>query len=769
MSSEQQNTSTPVPPGRANRMCVARWCGLLALVACGLMAVARLWLAVTPPSDLDAITAHTPSGTLLDRDGVMLHVSLNAADAWCLPRDLDAFSPHLIAATLAAEDQRFRWHPGVDPVAVARAVIGRLTGGARSGASTLTMQVVKLSGQDSSTWTGKAVQAAAALQLDASLDKDAILALYLNKAPYGQNLIGAEAAARRYFGKPARELTVAEAALLAGLPKAPSRYQPFRHAEAARARRAYVLRRMAADGWITEAQRAAADAAPLGVAWNDFPRHAPHLAEQFSARLAKGEAVRVTLKHELQARIESQVVKYLKRFDNEVSNAAVMVVDAPSGEVLVRVGSAGFHSVPGGQVDICAAPRSPGSTLKPFTYALAMERGLLYPTEKLLDDTIDFGSYAPENFDGIFNGLVSTAQALQLSLNVPAVAALDRVGLPEMQRFLQDSGITTLTHAPAHYGLGLTLGNCGIRMDELTAAYAMLANLGEYRPLRIDPATPDTPPRRMLRADTALAVYAMLEHPFPKEPAATLVRASNVNPRVCWKTGTSTGYHDAWTVAFNRQYIVSVWVGNADGKASSRLVGALAALPLAGSIFRALPAQNTPTWPDTTGLQRDAEICSLTGLPSNPLCPNVEHALLPASQFLNRRCDVHRPAPGRIYAERWPADARHWDLARIGKSIDVAVNNEESMRRQALKITAPTEGAAYVLTGEPGGDRVLLRGSVSEDVELHWYQNGAYLGSSAPGRPLYLPLSAGEQRLTCMAPGGESDTVRYTVNLPGAG
>jgi penicillin-binding protein 1C len=739
------------------------WAGSLLGVLFAFACAATLFL----PIDITPVRALHPSGVLLDRHGATLHSSLNAEESWCFPRTLDAFGPHLIAATLAAEDQRFWTHPGVDPVAMVRAAWRRLGGGVRSGASTLTMQVVNLAGHDSRSWRGKLLQMHRALRVERHLDKDTILALYLNKAPYGLNLIGAEAAAQRYFGKPARELTLPEAALLAGLPKAPSRYQPFRHPEAARARRAYVLRRMAADGSISPEAYAAADAAPLGAAWHDFPKYAPHLAKTYAQQLGAGLPVQVTLDRSLQERIESQAARYLKRFDNAVTNAAVMVVDAPSGEVLARVGSAGFHTVPGGQVDICTAPRSPGSTLKPFTYALAIERGLLYPTEKLLDDTIDFGSYAPENFDGIFNGLVSAAQALQLSLNVPAVAALDRVGLSEMQTFLQGAGISTLVHAPAHYGLGLTLGNCGIRLDELTAAYTALANLGEYRPLRIEAGQPLPEARAILRPDTALALYGMLEHPFPREPAANLVRASNVSPRVCWKTGTSTGYHDAWTVAFNRQYVVTVWVGNADGKPSSRLVGALAALPLAGSIFRALPASNTPSWPDTTGLQRDAEVCSLTGLPSNPLCPHVEHALLLKGQYLNRRCDVHRPAPGRIYTERWPADARNWDLARIGDTVALPMDTASDVRKQALKISAPSQGATYILTGEPGGDRVLLRGSVDDEVTLHWYLNGAYLGSSAPGQPLYLSLSEGEHRLTCMAPAGESDTVQFKVKAPG--
>ena len=704
---------------------------------------------------------------MLDRDGGILFASLNADDAWCFPQPLEAFGPNLIAATLAAEDQRFHAHPGVDPVAIARALTARFTGGPRSGASTLTMQVVNLSGHQSRSAWGKLVQAHRALRLDARMDKDEILALYLNKAPYGMNLIGAEAAAQRYFGKPARELTLAEAALLAGLPKAPSRYQPLRHGDAARARRAYVLRRMEEDGSISGDERARAEAAPLGAAWHEFPKRAPHLAKQFEGALAQGQAVPLTLNGALQAHVESLLPRYLRRFDNAVTNAAVMVVDAASGEVIARAGSAGYHTVPGGQVDICTAPRSPGSTLKPFTYALAIERGLMYPTEKLLDDTIDFGSYAPENFDGVFNGLVSASQALQLSLNVPAVAALDRVGLPEMQTFLEQAGISTLTHAPAHYGLGLTLGNCGVRLDELCAAYVALANVGAYRPLSIEPRELPAETRQVMRPDTALALYTMLEHPFPKEPAAAMVRASNVLPRVCWKTGTSTGFHDAWTVAFNRQYVVGVWVGNADGKASPRLVGALAALPLAADVFRALPASNAPSWPDTTGLQREALVCARSGLPANALCAQTETAQLPSGQFLNRRCDVHRPAPGGGTVERWPADARHWDLAKIDAALALPEPATALARSQSLRITTPVEGAEYVLTGEPEGDRLLLRGSVDTEMPLHWYQNGRYLGESNPNAPLYLPLASGEYTLTCMADQGATDSVRYTVSAPG--
>jgi penicillin-binding protein 1C len=732
------------------------------LIAGVLLAAVAAMATPFIPLDTPPYLGVKASGRMLDRHGSVLFVALNDEDNWCFPRELSEFSPRLIAATLAAEDQRFYQHPGVDPVAIARAVKGRLSGGARSGASTLTMQVVNLGGHRSGSWWGKLVQAHTALRLDAQTGKDSILAAYLNKAPYGFNLIGAEAASQRYFGKSAGELTLAEAALLAGLPKAPTRFQPLRAPERARARRSYVLRRMQEDGAISAAEREAAEAAPLGAAWNDFPRLAPHLAREHSAAMKSGGEARVTLDAAIQARTEEIVRRYLRRFDNEITNAAVMVVDVDTAKVLARVGSADYWKAPGGQVDMCSALRSPGSALKPFTFALAMERGLLYPAEKLLDDTIDFGSYAPENFDGIFNGLVSAGQALQMSLNVPAVAMLDRVGLSEMQRFLQRAGISTLLHAPSHYGLGLTLGNCGIRLDELCGAYLMLARMGEWRAIQHT----DTVPQegvRLLRPDTAYAIYRMLEHPFPREMPGALVKSSTPPTRVCWKTGTSTGFHDAWTVAFNRHYVVGVWTGNADGRPSPRLVGALAALPLAGTIFRALPARSTPAWPDDAGLEQLATVCAVSGLPVGTSCPTTEAAPFPSGMFLNRKCDVHHPGPDGAAVERWPADARHWDLANIGSTVSTSAHAREAARKQALRIVTPADGAHYVLTGEPEGDRILLRASVEEEVLLHWYQDGVYLGDSAAGQPRYLSLSKGGHALTCMAPEGMADTVRFTV------
>lgn len=731
--------------------------------------IAATWVAIVSfPIDARAYLATQASGALLDRNGQPLYQFLNAEEAWCFPQKLDGFSTKLIEATLAVEDQRFYRHHGVDPVAVLRAAWQNLRGQrVHSGASTVTMQVLRLGGGYRRTVGWKLWQAYSALRLERAADKDSILTAYLNKAPYGLNLVGAEAAAQRYFGKPARELTTPEAALLAGLPKAPTTFEPLSRPVAAKQRRDYVLARMCDEGYLSPIACAAAQAEPLGVTRHAFAQRAPHLAIAHRAEMKNGGTVRTLLDGEIQAVAEETAEKYLKRFDNEITNAAIMVVNPATAEVLARVGSAGFFSgVPGREVDICTAARSPGSALKPFTYGLAMQQGLLYPTEKLLDDTIDFGEYSPTNFDGIFNGLISARDALQMSLNVPAVAALDRVGIGPMYSFLQSAGFSTLTELPEHYGLGLTLGNCGVRLDELAAAYTMLANLGEYRPLRLFETDPDSVPRRLLDRGVALALYDMLEHPFPRENAKDLVGTSGVKTRVCWKTGTSTGFHDAWTVAYNRQYVVAVWVGNSDGRPSQRLIGALAALPLAAGLFRELEPKSTPAWPAAGDEMTKVDICALTGLPATAWCPRRETRTLPTCIFLNRRCDVHYPGTDGVgIVERWPGDARDWDLANVSRPVTVSPKRQDTgyTRKQELRITAPAAESRFVFTGEPGGDQVRLQTSLDGLAAVHWYLDDRFLGTSTPETPLFLSLKPGEHRLTCLAGEGTTDAVRFAV------
>lgn len=758
-----------------NKNAIRRWCLRLSvsLVFCCFTSVCIAWLALEryclPLEQPERYTAIQHSGEMQDHSGRLMYVFLNKGDQWCFPRPLDAMSPWLIQATLAAEDQRFYRHRGVDPVAVFRAALQNVLGRrVASGASTLTMQVVKMSDPVPRTLSGKIAQAWTALRLEKTLSKATILDTYLNKAPYGLNLTGAEAAARRYFGKPASELTAPEAALLAGLPKSPVALQPLKHPERAQARRDYVLRRMRTEGFLDEAAYARAVAAPLGAAWREFPRQAPHLAMRLREEIREQGVVRTTLDAPLQERVEHLARRHLPRFDGEITNAAVMVIDAVSGEILARIGGTGFFTDrQTGQVDLCRAARSPGSALKPFTYAFAIKKQLLYPSEQLLDDSLDYGLYNPANFDGEYNGLVSVSEALHYSLNVPAVMTLERLGASAFLDELRRIGFSTLDRDAAHYGLGLTIGNCVVTLEELAGAYAMLANEGVYRPIRILAEERPAAGQRVLERGVALSLYQMLDYPLPQELSRSLVRTQGAPLRVCWKTGTSTGYHDAWSIAFNRRYVVAVWLGNNDGRPSRRLIGARAALPLAEKIFRVLEPGSGPTWPETGNDLREVIVCARTGLPASPWCPVTEKTPMPRTQYLHRRCDVHSPAPDGRIVENWPGAPRGWDLAHVRNTVPENTSTETApVQTVALRIQAPADKAQFILTGETGGDRIRLRATAEDSAPLHWYLNDKYLGLSQPETPLFLDLRPGTHKLACMAPNGVLDTVRFEVLPP---
>lgn len=738
--------------------------------ASALLALAAAATIVAWPMDTAAYLAVRPSAELEDRAGRFLHGFLNADEQWCFERDIDDISPHLVQATIAAEDRRFYQHHGIDPAAILRALWQNLRAkSVVSGASTLTMQVAKHKRNDGvprrRSLRAKAAEAIAAVRLDARVSKQKILRAYLNTAPYGANLVGCEAAARRYFGKGAKELSIPEAALLAALPKAPTRLMPLKHYRRARDRRNYVLRRMADNGAITKDELARAVDAPLGVRHHTFPTPAPHFAARFAQKARGAGRITTTLDRSTQERTAQLVRQALAPLRAEVASAAVVVIDVPTGAVRAYVGSGDFNAANAGQVDACRALRSPGSAVKPFTYALAIERDKLYTHEILLDDTLDYGLYAPDNFDGAFRGHVSAIEALRASLNVPAVTVLHRLGIEKTRRFYVRAGLSTVTRSADVYGLGLTLGNCEVRLEEIAAAYAMLARLGVDLPLTYFPAPSTRPARRCLSRGTCLEIYQMLERPLPGNLDTGRSSATAHQPRFCWKTGTSTRFRDAWAFVFNAHYAVGVWFGNPDGAPSHRLVGARTALPLAHAVFLSLPRLNAPEWPAPGNDRHQVRICAASGLPESQWCPATRTVSLPRHQYLHRRCDVHYPAAAGRVIERWPGEAKGWDLAHV-RAPRPGPKRPTVRSVETLRITQPADGAEYVLTGEAHGDRIRLRASIDQHLTLYWYLDDRYLGSSRPGDPVYLDLEPGPRRIACMTPDGTRHNVAFTVIDP---
>lgn len=757
-------------PVRKAAVCVLVVAALAVLVFVCQSAMMRSVACLLPRLDTASYLETCSSPVMLDREGRLLYTFLNADEQWSFPVNMDAISPYLVKATLAAEDKRFYDHAGVDLFAVLRAAGSNARKGrVVSGASTLTMQLVKRRQAARRGVQSKATQALTALRLEKCADKSEILEAYFNTAPYGGNLVGVESASRRYFGKTVSELTLNEAALLAGLPKSPTTMNPLLYPERALVRRNTVLGRMRKEGHITEDQWREAVACPLGASWHEFPRLTPHIAQSLRERIRSESPLALTIDGALQARLETLVREHLLQFDNQINNAALMVVDTCSGEVLARVGSADFNNgLIQGQYDACRALRAPGSALKPFVYALAMEQQRLYPTEALLDRNLDYGVYNPNNFDGEFNGLVSAGEALRWSLNIPAVQILGRVGVEPAVEFLRNLGFGGLIRAPEYYGLGLVLGNCEVRLETLVNAYLVLARLGMAQDAVLISGDPAPESRRILSEGVALALWYMLEQPFPDEPWTNLVRPNDRTPRLCWKTGTSSGYRDAWAVAFNRHYVVGAWLGNTDNHSSPELIGARAALPLVARVFRSLPVPAAPAWPSVEGRLVEVDICAETGLPAGRWCPVTSKAMFPAELYLHRRCDVHRPGKDGAVEVHWPAETRNWDLASVpsDEKNDPPVADEvdsKRSRQRKLAIKTPVQNATYVLSGEQGTDRIRLEANAGRET-LQWYCNGRYLGASDGDTPLFMELTPGKQQVSCMTAGGQTDKVTFVVS-----
>ncbi|MFT4257584.1 MAG: penicillin-binding protein 1C [Pseudoxanthomonas sp.] len=591
-------------------------------------------------------------------DGTPLRAFADAEGVWRYPATPQSVSPLYVQALLAYEDNWFRWHAGVNPVAMLRAAWQWLRHGRIvSGGSTLTMQVVRiLDGEGGSAATrtpwGKARQALRALQLEAHLSKDEILQLYLERAPFGGVIEGVEAASWAYLGKPSSRLSQAEAALLAVLPQSPSRLRPDRHPDAARAARDKVLRRMQTLGAWSAAEVEDAMIEPVVARSLKPPLSAALLAQRL--RTADPEAARITstLDADLQRTLEERVAAYFSSLPERTS-AALLVVDNATMETRAYVGSLQFGDVKRlGHVDMVRASRSPGSTLKPFLYGLALEDGLIHSESLLIDAPQGIGGYRPGNFGLAYNGPIGAAEALRLSLNVPAVDVLDRVGPARLAARLANGGVDLQFPRGAPPNLAMILGGAGARLQDLVGAFAAFNRDGVAGRVRYRPEDPRID-RRLLAPGAAWIVREMLEaNPRPGHAWDTFDTGGR--PKVAWKTGTSYGFRDAWALGGTRRYTVGVWVGRPDGTPLPGQYGALTALPLMFEVIDSLPrARGDAVPPPRPASVGETDICWPLGLP-----PEAD-----APQLCQRRMKAWT-LDGAIpptFAER---DARLWNAGR---------------------------------------------------------------------------------------------------------
>ncbi|MEM8773234.1 MAG: penicillin-binding protein 1C [Pseudomonadota bacterium] len=522
------------------------------------------------------------SPAALDRHGELLHAFTTKEGRWRFAVEAEAVDPVFIERLIAVEDKRFFRHAGVDPLAIMRAGFSSAKAGRIvSGASTITMQTARLLEPRPRTLLSKLIEAARALQIERRLSKDEILSLYLTLAPYGGNIEGVRAASLLYFGKEPSRLTDAEQALLIALPQAPEARRPDRHAAAARAARKAALEALQRRMLISMRHAREAMGDPLPLRRRPLPRIAYHASYRFADESAP---TRTTLDAALQIRAEALAARHAGEF-NDGATVALLIIENETRAVRAAVGSSGLDAE-GGWNDLTRAVRSPGSTLKPLIYALAFDDGRLGPASIIDDMPRRFGDYTPENFDRTFRGQVRMREALQHSLNLPAVAALHSVGARRFAARVNAAGVTLKTpdRAQQEAGLALALGGAGVTAQDLGALYAGLAEGGVVKPLRWIEDQFETNAYRLFSENAADAIADILRNAptiAGRAPAALSQKA----PRVAFKTGTSYGYRDAWTAGFGGGHTIIAWVGRADGASRPGATGRKAAAPLLFDAF----------------------------------------------------------------------------------------------------------------------------------------------------------------------------------------
>jgi penicillin-binding protein 1C len=755
--------------------------------------VVSAWLALPKPQLLDGISF---SQCVRDRNGKLLRITLSADQKFRVRTPLHEISPALIDATVRYEDKYYQHHPGINPIALLRSALSLRPGHAHNGASTITMQLARLRYHlRTRTLGGKFVQIIRALELERHYSKGQILEAYLNLAPYGRNIEGVGAASQIYFGKTPAQLTRPESISLSVIPQSPTRRALLvnRHnrsldlAQSNWYDRARIDRQFSARSFSARSQAVPKFLAPHFVQQVLEMVGSVRCVDRMPQRGVPTFEIVTTLDLAKQQLIERRIADYVRTNRGRgIRNAAALLVDTRNMDVLAQVGSADFFNAEiQGQVDGTRAPRSPGSTLKPFVYARALEQGLIHPLSILSDAPHRFADYNPENFDREFAGPIRASDALARSRNLPAVELASRLRHPTLYEFLRGAGIK-LPRSESLYGLALPLGGAEVTMEDLVRLYAALANNGELRPLRRTSCDPIAARgRSIVMPEAAFLTLEMLNLPRPEFGRAYSDHAAPV----FWKTGTSHGFHDAWSIAVFNHYVLAVWIGNFDGHATGTFVGRIAAAPLLFQIIDSLrlswPEPNQPHLPPPGANLKRVSFCAVSGDLPGPHCTQqVEGWFIPGISPI-KPCDVHQEvlvdaASGlrvarddgtrqlrREVYEFWPTELlsifRRAGVPRKLPPPFLPGTTAEFVARSgnAPRIVSPSDGQK-ILPAAAGA--IPLQARADADVrEIYWFAGKTFIGKAPPQEVISWKASAGRYELIALDDHGRSGSSAIVV------
>ncbi|MCP4679118.1 MAG: penicillin-binding protein 1C [Deltaproteobacteria bacterium] len=758
-------------------------------------AASILWLKDKPV----LLEQYDFSTSVYDREGNLLRLNTVKDESYRVFVPLDEISKNVIEATLLYEDRYFRSHPGFNPIAMIKAAVDTyIRQGKRRGASTITMQLARMHFKITSrTPMGKIKQIAHAIKLEIHYSKKEILEAYLNLAPYGGNLTGIKAASLVYFGKEPGELTLAESMALCVIPQNPRKRKPT--SEGMEPSELVKARTRLAKSWI--AGHPEHEESQLGLTHplkmrnvSNLPFLAPHFTTTLLMRSKDTGKTDTTIDLKPQKALERRISSYVER--NRASgifNAAAMLIDHRNMEVLALVGSADFHDKKiEGQVSAATSRRSPGSTLKPFVYALAMDQGIIHPGSLLKDAPATFAEYTPHNFDGEYRGPLSATEALVRSRNIPAIALASKLQSNGLYEFVKRAGVKKL-RPKSKYGLAPVLGGIELTMEDLVRLYALLAGGGVLRPLefRLGSGTNRDSSKRLLSKEASFLTLAMLfKNPRPGQGFKDdWIR--DPSP-VSWKTGTSPGSRDAWSVGVFGRYVLAVWVGQFKGGRSAVYVGRKSAAPLFFEIVDNLRGRGgfTETKPGVDLNIAKVDVCVVSGALPGEHCSNTKLSWFIPGKSPIARCDIHQqieidtrtgmracdenPKHNRQEVfEFWPSDlAKLFKEAGLPRKLPPPYGKkcrriQKDPLTSTLEITSPRKKLTYsIRAGRLKKERIAFKAiSDADALKLFWFVDSKHVGRVDPGKTLFWKPTPGTFSIRVVDDKGRFDTRRLVVEV----